>query len=148
MIKKKILAIVYRKRNNKEEFLTLKENNADKTHHALGFYVITGGVKGNESLATAVKREIKEETGIKKIINIQDLNTVYEYKHPAEEDYSCQECCFAVLVDDEVKHLSEEHTEYKWLYIEDFIDTMDWYYNKAGLKILLKQFIKSSYLRR
>jgi len=143
MIKKKILAIVYRKKNNKEEILALKENDADKIHHAVGFYVITGGVEDNEGLISAVKREVKEETGIENVVNIQDLNTVYEYKYPVEKDHLCQEHCFAVLVDDEVKHLSEEHTEYKWLSVKNFIDTVYWYNNKIGLKKLLGQFIKS-----
>lgn len=143
MVKKKILAIVYRKRNNKEEILVLKENDTDKIHQSVGFYVITGGVEGNEGLTAAVKREIEEETGIKNIIHIQDLNTVYEYKHPAEGDYLCQEHCFAVSVDDEVKHLSEEHTEYRWLSTKDFIDTVYWYGDKSGLKKLLNKFIES-----
>ncbi len=141
MIKKKILAIVYRKKNNKEEILVLKQNATDKIHQAVGFYVITGAVEGNESSTDAVKREIKEETGVKNIINIQDLETVFEYKHPAEGDCLCQEYCFAVLVDDEVRHLSKEHTEYRWLSIEDFIETVYWYGDKSDLKKLLDKFI-------
>ena len=142
MIKKKILAIVYRKKEGNIEILALKENDADPIEQAVGFYVITGGVEGDEMLTDTVKREINEETGIKNIINIQDLNTVYEYKHPAEGDYLCQEHCFAVLVDDEIKHLSVEHTEYKWLSTEDFIDTVYWYEGKSSLKQLLNQFAK------
>lgn len=140
-IKKKILAIVYRKTNNKVEILALKQNDADKIHQSVGFYVITGGVEGSESLYSAVKREIEEETGIQNIIDIQDLDTVYEYKHPAEGDCLCKEYCFAVLVDDEVKHLSEEHTDYRWLSVEDSTDMIYWYSGKSNLQKLLDKFI-------
>ena len=144
MLKKKILAIVYRKNNGVLEFLTLQNNPTDPIHGGDFYYVVTGGVEGDEGLNTAVKREIEEETGIKNIINIQDLNTVYEYKHPGEGDYLCQEHCFAVLIDDEVKHLSEEHIKYKWLSTKDFIDTIYWYYNKTALKKLLNKFVESN----
>lgn len=142
MIKKKILAIVYRKNKGETEILALKENDEDPIEQAVGFYVVTGGVEGDETLTEAVKREIDEETGIKNVIAIKDLNTVYEYKHPAEGDYFCQEHCFAALVDDEIKHLSIEHTEYKWLSVQDFIDTVYWYGDKNSLKELLSQFIE------
>mgnify|MGYP000877104039 CR=1 FL=1 len=142
MIKKKILAIVYRKKEGRTEILALKENDEDPIEQAVGFYVVTGGVEGDETLTEAVKREINEETGIENIINVQDLNTVYEYKHPAEGDYLCQEHCFAALVDGEVKHLSIEHTEHKWLSVKDFIETVYWYEDKDSLNKLLKQFIE------
>ncbi|MDO8513273.1 MAG: NUDIX domain-containing protein [bacterium] len=141
MIKKKILAIVYRIKNHNEQFLALLENSSE-IDQSVGYYVVTGGVEGNEGLLDAVKREIMEETGIENIVNILDLNKIYEYKHPAEGDYLCQESCFAVEVDDEVKHLSVEHTGYKWLPRKEFSDTIFWYTNKADLDELLNKFIK------
>jgi len=145
MIKKKILAIVYRKRNDKEEILALRQNDKDEIQQSVGLYVITGGVEEDESLTEAVKREIEEETGMKNIINIQDLNTVYEYKHPAEGNYLCQEHCFAVLVDEDVIQLNDEHTEYKWLAPEDFTREIYWYSDKSALSKLLNKFIRVDY---
>lgn len=140
-IKKKILALIYRTRNDTQEFLVLKKS-ADPVHGPAVFYVVTGAVEKDESNLSAAKREIEEETGITNIINVTKLDKIYEYKHPAEEDYLCQEYCFAVLIDDEVRHLSEEHTEYKWLSRDDFVDTIDWYYDKEDLKQLIKSIDK------
>lgn len=142
MIKKKILAIVYRIKNNNEEFLALMENSSE-IDQSVGYYVVTGGVEDDDrGLLDAVKREIDEETGIKNIVDIQDLEKMYEYKHPAEGDYLCQEHCFAVQVDDEVKRLSIEHTGYKWLPKQEFVDTIFWYSDKSELEELLNKFIK------
>lgn len=138
MIKKKILAIVYRIKNNKEELLALMENSSE-IDQSVGYYVVTGGVEGKEELLDALKREIKEETGIENIVNVIDLDKVFEYKHPAEGDFLCQEHCFVVEVDDEVRHLSVEHTGYKWLPKEEFIDTLFWYNDKNELKELLNK---------
>jgi len=137
MIKEKILALIYRRKNNQIEFLALKKNAADPIHGRDTFYVVTGGIEKGEKLTDAVKREIKEETGIEKIVNIQNLKKVYEYTHPAEGDYLCREFCFAVEADEGVKYLSAEHTEYKWLKNNDFIKKVDWYGDKKDLKELL-----------
>ena len=138
MIKKKILAIIYRIKNNNEELLALMENSS-QIDQSVGYYVVTGGVEDGEGLLDALKREIIEETGMENIVDILDLNKIYEYKHPAEGNYLCQEHCFAVRVDDEVKYLSEEHTGYKWLPREEFIETIFWYFDKADLKELLNK---------
>jgi 8-oxo-dGTP pyrophosphatase MutT (NUDIX family) len=139
-IKKKIMALIYRIRNNAQEFLALKQT-ANPLHGSANFYVVTGSIENNESNLLAVKREVEEETGITNITKITDLNKTYEYNHPAEGNYLCQEHCFAVLVDDEVKHLNEEHTEYKWLTNDDFVDTISWYYDKEDLKQLMKSIL-------
>ena len=139
-IKKKIMALIYRIRNNAQEFLALKQT-ANPLYGPANFYVVTGSIENNESNLLAVKREVEEETGITNITKITDLNKTYEYNHPAEGNYLCQEHCFAVLVDDEVKHLNEEHTEYKWLTNDDFVDTISWYYDKEDLKQLMKSIL-------
>ena len=132
MVKKKILALVYRKKNNILEFLALK-NNPDPIHGGGFYYAVTGGVEVGEELEDAVKREIKEETGIKKILNIRNSGKIYKYNHPGEGDYLCKEYCYLVEVDDEVHHLNEEHVGYKWLKKNDLIDTLYWYGNKKDL---------------
>ena len=58
-INNKVLAFVY----SDGKFLAL-HSNPDKEHGEGGWFVVTGGLENNESLENAVKREIKEETGL------------------------------------------------------------------------------------
>ncbi len=141
MTKKKILALIYRKKNNILEFLALR-NNPDPIHGGGFYYVVTGGVEAGEDPEDAVKREIREETGIEKILNIQNTGKIYKYTHPGEGDYLCKEYCYLIEIDDEVHHLNEEHIEYKWLKKDDFINTLDWYGDKKDLKELLNMLKK------
>lgn len=138
MIKKKILAIIHRKKNNNLEFLALQNNPKDPIHGGDFYYVVTGGIEGDEKLKNAVQREIKEETGIINIIKIIPTGKIYKYTHPGEGKNLCQEECFLVEVDEDVQHLSEEHVDYKWLKEKEFIKTIHWYYDKEDLKELLK----------
>jgi dATP pyrophosphohydrolase len=138
MIKKKILAIIYRENNGVLEFLALENNPADPIHGGDFYYVVTGGIESDESPESAVKREIEEETGIENILKIKEMDKIYEYTHPGEGQTQCLEKCFLVEVKDDVRHLSIEHVSYRWLNEKEFINTVHWYYNKDDLKELLK----------
>jgi len=125
-IKKKILAIIYRRINEKIEFLALKNNPLNLEHGGDYYFVVTGGVKKNEALQTAVRREISEETGITKIFKIIDLDKICEYICAGEGDFLCQESEFLVEVSDEIIELDNEHIEYKWLERDAFADLIAW----------------------
>lgn len=135
-IKKKVLAIIYRKRNGIIEFLALRNNPHEIVHGGDFYFVVTGGVKKNESLQDAIKREIKEETGISKILKIIDLNKICEYTCVGEAGYLCRESEFLVEVNDDVLGLSEEHIDFKWLQRTAFVDLVGWN-DKNDLNLIL-----------
>lgn len=132
-MKNKILAIIYRKVGKITEFLALRNNPADPVHGGDFYYVVTGGVEEGEKSEDALRREIKEETGIEKIISVKDTGKIYKYSHPGEGEAMCKEVCFLVEVDGDIHHLSDEHIGYKWLHREEFINTVHWYYSKEDL---------------
>jgi 8-oxo-dGTP pyrophosphatase MutT (NUDIX family) len=140
-IKKKILAIIYRKRNKGIEFLALRNNPTDIKYGGDHYFVVTGGVEKNETLEDAVKREIDEETGIKNFIKITDLDKICEYTCEGEAGFLCKEAEFLVEVDDEVSHLSEEHLSYKWLGRDAFVKLIAWN-DKNDLNLILNKLNK------
>ena len=136
-IKYKILAIIYKKKNKRTKFLALRNNSSNKTHGGDYYYVVTGDVKKDENYEDALKREINEETGIENIIKLKHLKEVYEYKCKGKGNYLCKEHAYLVEVDDEVKHLSVEHTDFKWLNKNNFTKIIQWGSDKNDLiKIL------------
>lgn len=111
-------------------FLLLKRNEQKG-----GFWQpVTGGVHCQESLTQAVRRELKEETGVDEPLRIIDdvyyfeFNTRYgllkEYVFGAE-----------VIAGANVK-ISPEHTEMKWCVLDDSLALLKYESNKTGFKKL------------
>lgn len=142
------MAILARKVDDQIYFLALRNNPTDLKHGGDFYYVVTGSVE-NESDEDAVRREVEEETGITNIIDIQDLNVVKKYKDTKGNNFL--EKIYAVITDQDVKHLSIEHIEYKWLELDEFIKIIYWYDSpKKELKNILyetqKLFILKNHL--
>ena len=132
----KILTFVIR--NSK--LLLLLGSNEDPQFKKSFWYVITGGVeKKDNDLYDAVKREVKEETnlGLNKII---DLNLIFEYESLGEH---CIEHAFISHTNDDNVILNEESLEYKWCSLNEFINLINWHYDKNELKKLLKKYINT-----
>lgn len=132
----KILTFIIR--NSK--LLLLLGSNEDPQFKKSFWYVITGGVeKTDNDLYDAVKREVKEETnlGLNKII---DLNLIFEYESLGEH---CIEHAFISHTNDDNVILNEESLEYKWCSLNEFINLINWHYDKNELKKLLKKYINT-----
>lgn len=132
----KILTFIIR--NSK--LLLLLGSNEDPQFKKSFWYVITGGVeKKDNDLYDAVKREVKEETnlGLNKII---DLNLIFEYESLGEH---CIEHAFISHTNDDNVILNEESLEYKWCSLNEFINLINWHYDKNELKKLLKKYINT-----
>lgn len=109
-----------------------------------GWFVITGGVENNESHEEAVKREVIEETGLV-AMDIFPLNWGSVYKWDKE---ICEEHNFIVFVKSEEITLNEEHSRYKWLDIDKFIEIIKWDDDKKLLKrVLEKALNKEKYFK-
>ena len=132
----KILTFIIR--NSK--LLLLLGSNEEPQFKKSFWYVITGGVeKKDNDLYDAVKREVKEETnlGLNKII---DLNLIFEYESLGEH---CKEHAFISYANDNNVILNEESLEYKWCSLNEFINLINWHYDKNELKKLLKKYINT-----
>lgn len=70
-IRNGIIVILHKQKNNKKYFLLLKSKDEWK-----GWEFIKGGIKTNETIEEAVRREVHEETGIKNI----EIKKIFPFK--------------------------------------------------------------------
>jgi NADH pyrophosphatase NudC (nudix superfamily) len=128
----KILSIVY---SDENKFLLLKTN--PKHMKTDMWYVVTGGVKEKESFEEAVKREVKEETGLE-ILKIIPTEISFDYEWPKESGILKHEKMFITKVKHgEPKITRWEHLDWNWLSKDEFIKKIDWYSDKNLLKEIL-----------
>ena len=142
----KIFALIYTITNDKLEFLLLKNNNAPDEKLAGKYYVVTGSVEKDESLEDALKREVYEETGITEIVSIKYVDKVFEY-YSENDKVLNKEYVFSVEANTKKIRLSEEHTEYKWVSGNEFIDGIYWEDDKSEL-ISWVEDIKNKFINK
>jgi len=130
---KKILSFIYNKKKNK--FLILKTNGDEpEVHGKSHWFTTTGSVEKEESYEEAVRREVKEETDL-------DVKEIYFLKWGCRYEWAdkeCDELYHMAFVENDVVKLNEEHVDYKWLGLDDFVKEIDWKGNKVELKTFLK----------
>lgn len=98
---------------------------------------VTGGALFSEDKIEALKRELKEETGIKEsdIKNIIDTN--YSFSFVDEEGDELREYIFGVEVNPNQKIiLSKEHTKVRWVDFETALKLLKYKENKKAFKTL------------
>lgn len=134
---KQVEIIVFRKNKNKKiEFLVLKRNKERG-----GFWQpLTGGVEQGESLREALMRELYEETGIKDVKEIIDVEYNFSFGEGKKKQY---EYVFGVEVSNDSKIiLSEEHDDMTWVSKDKTLEKyLVWDGNREGLKRLHKKII-------
>ncbi len=122
--------IVYKIVNNEPLFLLAK-----RIPKKGGFWQpITGGVHKNESLVSATKRELFEETQIKDYLNFLNDVHYFEFNHG---DVLLKEYVFGVEVGENVDaKLSYEHSERKWCALNEALQLLKYDSNKEAFKKL------------
>ncbi|MEM3113213.1 MAG: NUDIX domain-containing protein [Candidatus Pacearchaeota archaeon] len=133
--RKAIFIVVYKKINNKILYLLLK-----RKMHWIGWEFPKGGIEFFETRRKTVKREVKEETGLKaiKIINHKKKGK-YEYsKNIPDRPYIGQTYSLysAEVHDKKIKIDNKEHSEYKWLPFKQAYKKLTWKNQKECLKIV------------
>jgi 8-oxo-dGTP pyrophosphatase MutT (NUDIX family) len=140
--RKSIFAVVYRIKNNKLEYLILK-----RKLHWNGFEFPKGGLKFLEPKILGVKREVKEETGLK-ILKIKKYNVFgfYDYDKYLEDRKNIigQEfSLYSVMVKDgKVKLDKLEHESYEWCDFNKALKKLTWENQKQCLTIVNRELTK------
>jgi len=140
--RKGIFAVVYKIEKGKIKYLILK-----RKLHWKGFEFPKGGLKFLEPKLWGVKREVKEETGLK-IIKIKKYNVFgfYDYKKKLKDRKNMigQEFfLYSVKVkENKVKLDNLEHESYDWNEFESAIKRLTYDNQKQCLKIVNEDLIK------
>ena len=131
-------AILFRKNKGEIEYLILK-----RKRERGGFWQpITGGLEGGETLMEALRREIKEETGIINYIRIIENVHYFDFSdHSLFESFKTDifsEYVFGVEVsfNEELVLDEKEHGEYRWCTFKEALRMLKWENNKKALQKL------------
>ncbi len=102
---------------------------------------VCGGVENGEKLIETVLREVLEETGIKNIKSIIDLEYTFTYKETKKGILmDMQDYCFAVEIENESNvKLSDEHEEFRWCSYIEAKEYLKWEHNLIALEKLVKK---------
>jgi len=121
-----------------KKFLALEMTKHPEHAPEGGWFVVTGGVEGNESSEDAVNREVFEETrlNLEEIIPL-NWGSLYEWRGEL-----CEEQNFIAFVKSGEVILNEEHSDYQWLSLDEFIKKINWDDDKELLKKVLEKAIK------
>ena len=137
-----ILLIIF---TTKFKVLLLKKNSKRDLWQS-----VTGSIELDENPYETALRELKEETGISKQrcdLIFDDLSHKFmiysewidRYK---ESTYSNKEYIFSLKLNDEVSvKLSREHSNYKWVDLNEAIHLVFSWTNKAALKTITKFYL-------
>ena len=132
MIIRVIDAYVYIPTNDGLSFLLLKRAKTKMYEHI--WQAVAGKIeKGEKSWETA-KRELKEETGLKpnKMFIVDHVSKFYEQI----DDRINLVPVFGIEVNTQEVVLSDEHSEYKWVTIDEALDLLVWTGQKQAIKIV------------
>jgi 8-oxo-dGTP diphosphatase len=113
-------------------------------HGEGGWFIVTGAIENEESPEEAVRREIKEETDllVKEIFPL-NWGSIYNWN-----DKICKEYNFVSFVNSRKVTLNEEHSKYKWLDIDKFIEIIKWDDDKELLReVLEKALYRKTYFK-
>ena len=112
--RKGICAIVFRKRKARTEFLLLH-----RILHWKGWEFPKGGIDGKETALKALKRELKEETGILEFKSVKSLNARLEfYDRFRRRIFSGKAFLVEFFPDSKIslaKNKVKEHSSFKWV---------------------------------
>lgn len=132
--KRKILAFI----TDGESFLLLRNNPSDKKHGGDYWFTVTGEIEGNEDDLSAVSREVKEETNL----NIREALFLNWGSTYMADQVVCEEYNYLVFVNKGDIELNEEHTDFRWADLDEFVSYIHWTTDKVVLKRVLEEGLR------
>ena len=132
-------AYVFREVENKVQFLLLKRAGTKIYEHL--WQGVAGKIESGESASQAALRELDEETGLKpKRMFIADhVSKFYE----EIGDRINLVPVFGIEVESEEVRLSDEHTEFRWMDVDEAEQTLVWNGQKEGIRTVY-EMLKSN----
>lgn len=133
MMREIVQGVIYRKNNDFMEFLVIKRVPEDG-----GFWqAVTGGKDHGEDNIATLRRELREEVGIESALAISDCLDSYDWGDPNDGKYG-RDYIYAVEVstDTEVFLDGNEHTEHKWLELEEALNMLKHDGNKRSMRLV------------
>ena len=121
---------IYRHTLDGIRFLLIKRN-LNKIYEHL-WQGVAGKIEKGETSSEAAIRELKEETGLSPL-NIFVADHVSKF-YETHRDRINLVPVFGIEVDSENVILSEEHISYKWVDIDEAIETLVWNGQKKGIQ--------------
>ena len=121
---------VYRRTDNGIVFLLMKRN-LNKIYEHL-WQGVAGKIEEGETSSEAAIRELKEETGLSPV-NMFVADHVSKF-YEVHGDRINLVPVFGIEVDSEIINLSEEHVSYKWVDINEALNTLVWNGQKKGIQ--------------
>lgn len=121
---------VYRRTDNGIVFLLMKRN-LNKIYEHL-WQGVAGKIEEGETSSEAAIRELKEETGLSPL-NMFVADHVSKF-YEVHGDRINLVPVFGIEVDSEIINLSEEHISYKWVDINEALNTLVWNGQKKGIQ--------------
>ena len=121
---------IYRHTTDGIRFLLMKRN-LNKIYEHL-WQGVAGKIEKGETASEAAVRELKEETGLSPV-NIFVADHVSRF-YEVHGDRINLVPVFGIEVDSENVILSEEHISYKWVNIDEALNTLVWNGQKKGIQ--------------
>ena len=121
---------VYRRTDNGIVFLLMKRN-LNKIYEHL-WQGVAGKIEEGETSSEAAIRELNEETGLSPL-NMFVADHVSKF-YEVHGDRINLVPVFGIEVDSEIINLSEEHISYKWVDINEALNTLVWNGQKKGIQ--------------
>ncbi len=139
-----IEAHVFKRVNNEIKYLILKRSE-NQIYPGI-WQMVTGTIRKNEKAFETVLREIKEETLMrpKRLWVVPFVNSFYSY----QKDLICMVPVFCAEVEENAKVvISDEHTEYRWVDVQEANDLFAWDGQRKSLAVINEYLTKgNSYL--